>query len=344
MSKIFVISLESVPTRYTHYWKEHLPKMLREHTGVEVVSIDGIDQEVEATPGAFLNFTSTNIFKSYQAIQIAELFETNQVGSGDVFLFADAGNPAILMVRYMIDLMDVDAKIASIWHAGSYDPADFLGRKIEKKGWSYNAERSFFYACDVNFFATQFHIDMMTSTLGLDPEDGSIVRTGFPMEYIQDVCHWGKKEDVIVFPHRLSEEKNYELFKKISAELPEYEFVVCQEQKLSKDEYYDVLAKSKIIFSANKQETLGIGTFEGLMSGAFAYVPNMLSYKEMYALDFQYESEYIDDVDFHVGNIKEIMEDYGESVAIMIEDEGNHVFNEFFTGTMMYETLKEMTE
>lgn len=341
--KIFVISLESVPTRYTHYWKEHLPKMLREHTDAEVVSIDGIDRVVEATPGAFLNFTSTNIFKSYQAIQIAELFETNQVGSGDVFLFTDAWNPVILMTRYMIDLMDVDAKIASIWHAGSYDPADFLGRKIEKKGWSYNAERAFFYACDVNFFATQFHIDMMTSTLGLDPEDESIVQTGFPMEYIQDVCHWGKKEDVIVFPHRLSEEKNYELFKKIATELPEYEFVACQEQKLSKDEYYDILAKSKIIFSANKQETLGIGTFEGLMSGAFSYVPDCLSYAEMYHPSFKYNPEFIDNVDFHVNNIRNIMERY-EDLVFSIEDEGNHVFNEFFTGTKMYETLKEMTE
>ena len=35
----------------------------------------------------------------------------------------------------MLDLFQIDATIHALWHAGSYDPQDFLGRKIGDKPW-----------------------------------------------------------------------------------------------------------------------------------------------------------------------------------------------------------------
>ena len=43
-----------------------------------------------------------------------------------------------------------------------------------------------------------------------------------------------------------------------------------------------MLGKAKIVFSANLQETLGIGCYEALCAGAVPLVPNRLSYEEMY--------------------------------------------------------------
>lgn len=342
MSKrLILVSLESVPSRYTYFWKTHLPKVLKENTGLEVVEIGGPTSSMEATPGAFLNFSGTNAFKSHQAIEIADMFNRGEVGKGDVFLFTDAWNPVILMVRYMIDLLDVNAKIASIWHAGSYDPADFLGRKIDDKNWSYNAERSFFYASDLNFFATNFHIEMMTSTLGIPDDHPSIVRTGFPMEYIKDTCYSSEKEDIICFPHRLSVEKNYELFKEIEKRLPQYKFIACQESALSKKAYYNILSRSKILFSANTQETLGIGTFEGLASGAVPYVPDALSYKEMYSDEYRYSPEFLNSVEYHTGELVKIMESYDE-IKGKLEEEAEKVYQSFFCGDIMYQELKRI--
>jgi hypothetical protein len=72
--KIFLIDLESVETRYTGQWKIHLPKLLME-AGHDVHVISGPQDIPSATtPGAFLNFGGTNIYKSRQVETLGRLF------------------------------------------------------------------------------------------------------------------------------------------------------------------------------------------------------------------------------------------------------------------------------
>ena len=40
----------------------------------------------------------------------------------------------------MAELLGVDISIGGLWHAGSYDPHDFLGRLIGDKPWVRHAE------------------------------------------------------------------------------------------------------------------------------------------------------------------------------------------------------------
>jgi hypothetical protein len=68
--------------------------------------------------------------------------------------------------------------------------------------------------------------------------------------------------------------------------------VVCQDQQLSKDEYHTLLGQSKIVFSANLQETLGISCYEGTLVDAIPMVPDRLSYSELYHEGFKYPSEW----------------------------------------------------
>lgn len=336
MSKIILVPLESVESRYTFFWKEHLPKMMIDNVSPNIVVVNVDDECKPATDGAFLNFAYTNVFKSRQAEHIAKMFATHQIEDGDVFLFADAWNPAILQTRYMIELLNIKAKIASVWHAGSYDPQDFLGRCIKNKAWSFNAERSMFYASDMNFFATEFHLKMLKKTLMVKDVNNCCV-TGFPMEYIADKCYSSNDKTYITFPHRIAPEKNINLFKQLQSMLPQYEFVVCQEKQLSKEQYYEVLSKTKILFSANLQETLGIGVFEGLASGAFPLVPNNLSYKEMYPAEFKYSATYMNDVE-RLAKLIDIIMKSDFDVANAKEN----VFKKYFCGDEMYKTLKQM--
>ena len=41
----------------------------------------------------------------------------------------------------MAELLGVDITIGGLWHAGSYDPQDFLGRLIGDKPWVRHAEQ-----------------------------------------------------------------------------------------------------------------------------------------------------------------------------------------------------------
>ena len=96
------------------------------------------------TPGAFLNFGGTNIYKSTQIEKISRAFTNGKVKSGDHILFTDAWYPGIINIKYMAELLGINVVIHGLWHAGSYDPADFLGRLVGNKPWVRHAEKSFF--------------------------------------------------------------------------------------------------------------------------------------------------------------------------------------------------------
>ena len=309
MANVFLVDLESVETRYTGQWKTHVPELLRKK-GHHVQIISGpTDIPSATTPGAFLNFGGTNIYKSRQVEEFSRLFCAGRISAGDHFIFTDAWHPGIVNLKYMSELLQTPVTIHALWHAGSYDPQDFLGRLIGDASWIRHAEKSFFCAIDYNYFATDFHIEMFLRNLfGLDNpwiEDDveealsgktpKIARTGWPMEYMEDVLIQYQnmsKRDLILFPHRIAPEKQVEIFRDLKEHLPQYEFVVCQDQQLTKNEYHNLLGEAKLVFSANLQETLGISCYEGAVVDAIPMVPDRLSYTEMYFDMFKYPSEW----------------------------------------------------
>ena len=82
---IFIVDIEAVDTRYTKQWKEYLPKQLQHATNEDVVVISGGETPQATTPGAFLNFGGTNVYKSKQLETIGEMFCKGQVADGDYF-------------------------------------------------------------------------------------------------------------------------------------------------------------------------------------------------------------------------------------------------------------------
>ena len=116
------------------------------------------------------------------------------------------------------------------------------------------------------------------------------------MEYLTPVLQADtvgtEKQNLILFPHRNAPEKQLNIFEDLKKELPEYNFMNCQEHKLTKKDYHKLLGEAKMVFSANLQETLGISCYEILRTGGVPFVPNRLSYTEMYEDIFLYPSEW----------------------------------------------------
>ncbi len=321
MANVFLVDLEAVETRYTGQWKDHVPRLLRK-AGHNVQIISGpTDIPSATTPGAFLNFGGTNIYKSAQVEQMGRLFCAGSVVAGDHFIFTDAWHPGIINLKYMSELLEIPVTIHALWHAGSYDPQDFLGRLIGNAKWVRHAEKSFFHAIDHNYFATDFHIRMFVDNLledGFKSENpwyeedfndflnsDKIVRSGWPMEYMDSTLTAYKnmpKRDLILFPHRIAPEKQVEIFRDLKEHLPQYEFVVCQDQQLTKNEYHNLLGEAKIVFSANLQETLGISCYEGAVVDAIPMVPDRLSYTEMYFDNFKYPSNWTESFQAYEAN------------------------------------------
>jgi hypothetical protein len=348
---IFIVDIEAVDTRYTKQWKEYLPKQLRRATNEDVVVISGGETPQATTPGAFLNFGGTNVYKSKQLETIGEMFCNGQVADGDYFLYTDAWNPTVIQLKYMAELLGVDVNIGGLWHAGSYDPHDFLGRLIGDKPWVRHAEMSMYECYDDNFYATDFHIDLFTDTMmdNYDVDMDKAIKVGWPMEYLKDSLTSYKgmeKRDLILFPHRVAPEKQVDIFRDLAARLPQYEFVVCQEQELTKNEYHNLLGEAKMVFSANLQETLGISWYEGALVDAIPMVPDRLSYSEMALPEFKYPSEWTENYDAYLHNrdkvvaqIVNYIENYND-LQVSLEKQRTKLNKEFFSGAALYDTIK----
>jgi hypothetical protein len=265
----------------------------------------------------------------------------------------------------MSELLDIPVVTHGLWHAGSYDPQDFLGRLVGAKKWVRHAEKSFFYAFDHNYFATNFHIRMFVDNLledgyksenpwyELDFEDyqtsGKIVRTGWPMEYMQDTLenYWTTpKRDLILFPHRIAPEKQVDIFRDLATHLPQYEFVVCQDTQLDKHEYHKLLGRAKMVFSANLQETLGISWYEGAIVGAIPMVPDRLSYSEMAFNTFKYPSEWTENFEAYdsarpaiCNKIMQYMNHY-EQFLPQLQKQTEALHEQFFSARKLLDNIK----
>jgi hypothetical protein len=296
---------------------------------------------------------------------MGRLFCSGSVHPGDHFIFTDAWHPGVINLKYMSELLGIPVTTHGLWHAGSYDPQDFLGRLVGKKKWVRNAEKSFYHAFDHNYFATEFHVKLFFNELLEDGwpsenpwyeedfderyDNGKMVRTGWPMEYMDSTLNLYKgmkKRDLILFPHRIAPEKQVEIFRDLKEQLPQYEFVVCQDQELTKNEYHNLLGESKIVFSASLQETLGIGCYEGAIVDAIPMVPDRLSYNEMYYEGFKYPSEWTQDWDSYLAHRQELchhiivtMTHYEKRLP-QLRKQTHDLTEQFFSANKLLEKLK----
>jgi len=169
------------------------------------------------------------------------------------------------------------------------------------------------------------------------------------MEYLKDSLEPFKhlpKRDLILFPHRIAPEKQVEIFRDLAASMPEYEWIVCQDQQLSKLQYHALLGSAKIVFSANLQETLGISCYEGALVNAIPIVPDRLSYTEMYSSIFKYPSAYTESWDSYQAYKSELMDvihyhiENHPSTLRILKAQTESLHTNFFSATNLLKNLK----
>ena len=174
-------------------------------------------------------------------------------------------------------------------------------------------------------------------------------RVGWPMEYLKNSLDSYKsmpKKDIILFPHRIAPEKQVEIFRDLGSRLPQYEFIVCQDKQLSKNEYHNLLGEAKLVFSANLQETLGISWYEGVLVDAIPMMPNRLSYKEMALPDFLYPSDWTESWEQYHANklqlmekINHYMENY-DDYLLSLDKQRTKLNEQYFNGNSIYSIVK----
>lgn len=298
MKTIYLVPIEPIDSRYTKQWYENIPKLIQDRAAEKniecprIVTIDGTIPTAGTTTGAFLDFAATNIYKASQAQKIAELFQAGEVQPGDKFLVTDAWNFVITPIKYMSDLLGIPVEIHGIWHAGAYDPTDILGMKMSKP-WPAEVERSWFYSCDWNYYATDFHRSMFLRNLDIPQAyHNRAIRSGQPHEPIiaqlEPYINSPKKAQVM-WPHRYNADKQPDIAEDLAGK---FNMIITQKMNLSKSEYYEHMGSSQVIFSCALHENLGISIMEAVLAGCIPVLPDRASYHEMYLPEFKYPSEW----------------------------------------------------
>ena len=254
---------------------------------------DMIEEEIKK--GQFLDIERTIEFKAKQLSLVSKAFQLGQVKDGDWFLVGDIFFPGIESIKYMAELQDIKVKIASFNYAGRADRYDFV-RKLND--WSDYSELSYHMVCDIVFTGSANHkqsIEKYFNVIG-----DRVIVTG---------CVWDKdkafelypkideKEDYVIFPHRLCNEKGIDDFIKVCEMMPEYKFIVTSSSKnksdivfpsnveyrygLTKKEYYEIMSKAKYYLSTAYQETFGYTLREALMYNCIIAAPNRVCYPDM---------------------------------------------------------------
>lgn len=306
---IYIVPIEPIDNRYTQQWYDNIPQLITQHAKgeVEVVTIDGDTVPDQTTDGAFLDFAATNYYKATQTAKISKMFMDGKIKPGDKFLVTDAWNFVITPIKYMSELLDIPVEIHGIWHAGAYDPSDILGKQMTQP-WPSEAERSWFYACDYNYFATDTHRRMFLKNLQIPEEyHYKAIRSGQPYECIIDLLEdYTNKEDRVMWPHRYNYDKQPDIAEWLGAN--GLNVFITQKHDLNKAEYYDLLGRSKVIFSCSLHENLGVSMIEGVLAGAIPIVPNRCCYSDIYLQPFIYPSVWTESAESFLKHENELRE------------------------------------
>lgn len=296
--KIWNVPIESLEERYSADWNHWFPKVFEENN-VEYETVYGDELTNKIEQGAFLDVIGTNYFKASQIQKLCKLLYDGKIKDGDIIFFHDLWFPGIESLAYIRDALNLKFKIVGILHAGTWDNQDFLSKKGMTK-WASYLEESWFNFIDTIFVATEFHKNLILQERNVKC---LIYVTGLPI-YPREDLNPTKKEKIIIFPHRLDSEKQPEEFDKLEKifreeypELSDWKFIKTKEAVRDfvpngvgpKEVYFHLLKKATFAISTALQETWGIAMQEALFCYCIPFVPDRLSYSEMYDEEFRYK-------------------------------------------------------
>jgi glycosyltransferase involved in cell wall biosynthesis len=286
MKKLIYVPLEHIDQRYTIHLDNDIELYLNKNN-VNYIKIKPPLIEKRDLKGMFLDASGTIKTKSKQINEIAELYDKGLIDNDTTFFFSDLWFPGIESLAYLNYFYKVKPKIKGIIHAGSFTDTDFV-RDMER--WAKNFEDIIFDICDTIFVASNFIKNDIIKKRIID--ERKIKVTHLPLD--STLCKYknNKKENIIIFNGRLCDEKQPWLFDKLFELFKDsgYNFIKTQEENLNKDEYYNLLAKSKGVVSFALQENFGFGIAEAVTLGCIPILPNKLVYPEFYDKEYLYNS------------------------------------------------------
>ncbi len=284
---LIYVPLEHIESRYTAHLDADIERFLVAE-GINYLKITPPYKAPKKLPdGHFLAAANTIKNKAQQLDQIAGLYESGAVTNDTKFFFSDLWFPGIESLAYLNYFYKVKPKITGIIHAGSFTDTDFV-RDMER--WAKNFEDIVFDISDTIYCGSNFiKKDIVKKRL---VNEKKLLVTGLPLDSNLSKYNTTKKENIVIFNGRMCDEKQPWLFKRMQRDLMvgNWKFICTMEHNYTKEEYYQLLAKSRIVVSFALQENFGFGVAEAVQLGCVPVVPNRCVYPELYSSAYIYST------------------------------------------------------
>jgi hypothetical protein len=309
--KIIYLPLEHIESRYTTALDRDIVKYLETSNKDFIRIYPDIEAPTEMKAGSFLDAEFTIRFKAEQIAEVARLYREDVIDSGDIVWSSDLWHPGLPeSIAYMNYFANKDVKLRGLIHAGSFTDTDFV-RDMER--WAKNFEDILFDVSDKIFCGSEFIKNDIVKKRIIEPNKLQV--TGFPLDLdnLDKYRKKHKKENIVLFSARNVDEKQPWLFDQMKEKLQsklDCEFINTQHLDLNKNEFYKLIAKSKVMVSFALQENFGFSVLEANYLGCKVVVPNRLVYPELYDIDDLYNT-FDEACELVINNITNWDNDYG---------------------------------
>ena len=278
--QIIYVPLEHIDTRYTKHLDEDIVNYLESKKIKYTRIYPDIKPINKIKTGSFLDAEFTIQFKSAQMQEIAKLYLEDKINSGDQLFFSDIWFPSIESIAYMNYFTKKDVKITGFLHAGSFTDTDFV-RDMER--WAKNFEDIIFDISNIVYVGSNFIKNDVIKKRIIDKNKLIVSYLPVNIQNMKKFKTQDLKKNIVVFCARNVDEKQPWLFDALAERLKDKAtFINTQRENLSKEEYYKLLNKAKVIVSYALQENFGFAIQEACYFNCYPVVPNRLVYPELY--------------------------------------------------------------
>ena len=317
MRKLFYMGLEPYEGRYTLQLTDWTTAVY-DRRGIDYVIVPGntIDNTKSISVGQVLDAHGRSYFGMSQMMNLVQMMRNGEVTGEDVVFFEDMFQPGIESLPYIMDQIPAEQRprvyVRCLAHA--IDPDDFV------HVWGM-AKWMGLYEKMVNEFATVLATnEEMVSHMriaGWEAPIYNISGLSFGKAEVQSrvdtIKPWVGRKNRIVFAARFDQEKQPNFFMDIVEEMGGFgvEFVICQggplrsnnpayierareleskgkltiAENLSKNEYYDIVNDSRVLFNCALQDWVSNTVSEADALGCNVVYPAYRSFPETFAND-----------------------------------------------------------
>lgn len=324
MRKLFYMSIERLESRYTLQLENWVTAVLdRRNINYEVIHGEDLTGDQIVT-GSVLDAHGRGYYSLTQISKLVKLMKEGKITKDDVIFFEDAFTPGIESLFYIIDQVPkkYKPKIYVRELAGFSDPDDFVNR-TGMDSWMRHFELMIDSKVDGILLANEEFV----SHLRIAGFKAPIYVTGLPfgkeevlgrVPYIKPIT---TREQRVAFASRFDTEKSPEFYMQLAQKFyktrPEVEFAVFTGHPelrsnskehlefakyleksgtanfkvytgLKKNDYYELLADSRVLFNCAKQDWTSNTVSEAATFGTIPLFPAYRSFPEVFANNYKF--------------------------------------------------------